>query len=104
MVANFSRTPQGPIALGGAAFAEKIINKHYTMTNETVLADVHQFANETVRLDFCARPDRYVPLNFCKWSDKNTIPKDATIHVGWKDDFDVGSIHYIDEARFENYW
>lgn len=101
MVANFCRAPQVPIASCRASFAEKIVNKHYAVANETVRADVHQFANKRVGLDFGAGPDSHMSLDFYKRSDKNIVTKGASIQVGWKDDFDVGPILYLDEARFE---
>ena len=89
MVADHGTLPLRGVTACRSACAEKIIDEHDAMTDETVVADRYQFTDKAVRLDLHPVANRYILLYFCKGADEAVMTDGATIQVHRRYDPDV---------------
>ena len=88
-IANFGGLPEGGIAVGRTAFREGVIDEHDAVTDETIVADGHQFANEAVALHLGALAHHDALLNFAEWSHEDPVRQGAFIEVAGFDDCNI---------------
>ena len=60
---------------------EAIVDRHHSMTNETILADRNHLAQKTMRLHPGARTDHGVALNFDEWADETPVANAAAVEI-----------------------
>jgi hypothetical protein len=73
--------PKIMISTSRASADKKVINKHYAVRNEAIVADCDSLTDKCVRLDFASLPDRYLFLYFNKWTDKGVVSDHASVQI-----------------------
>ena len=65
----------------GTSCFESVVDKHYSMADEAVLADVYQLTNKTVGLNPAPTSDIRFPLNFNERPYKTVVADGAAVQV-----------------------
>ena len=81
IVADVNGFPQ--IFVGTCRFTcgKKVVHKHNSVTNETIVADCCELANESVTLHSALFPDHHVFLYFHKRTDKRVLSNLTSINI-----------------------
>src|SRR5271163_1062986 len=84
------------------ANGERIVNKHHSVADKTIIANFDHFANKCMRLNPSSRANRHIFLNFDKGPNKAIAANRAAIEVCRLNYCDSVPERDIDDPRFSN--